>query len=133
MFKFICLLGIFVGLLSCTRDSNSDPNVFEGIYITNPGLDFSCALLPADKLPTLSISPFGINRYSLVLTTYIPEKSTTLFSDITLVGQQDKQLLTLNGSTIGSWGKSPFDDAKRLVRLQINNPDKQIYFIGQKK
>ncbi|MEP7322078.1 MAG: hypothetical protein ABI761_09165 [Saprospiraceae bacterium] len=132
--KSIAAFLLFVLFLSCQKSSLSDPNSIEGDYVTSAFLDPSCTAVEPGKLPTLKVFRSGQQNYDMVITRYLPVKSTTEISGIKLIEEGGEDKLVYQNKSAGSWKKvEGFGDQKILTISIQSDPTQFTYFVGQKK
>lgn len=102
--------------------------------MTSAFLDISCEAVETGKLPTLKVSKSGHQTYDMVITRYLPVKSTTEISGIKLIEEVGVDKLFYQNHNAGTWKKiQGFGDQKILtVSIQVE-PTQFTFFVGQKK
>lgn len=124
----VCLLAI-----SCQKESNSDPAILEGNYVTSPLLDFRCVALRPDQLPTLTVTRLSVNSFAISIKTVFPEKKTVVLQDISLAKATDGFNLIYKNQPAGDWKNVSYLDNKKILNVSINTPDEFIFFVGEKE
>jgi hypothetical protein len=129
---FVFLVAIMI--LSCQKSTLSDPNFIEGDYITNGLLDISCVAVEQGKLPMLTVSKVGQGTYDMVITRYLPVKSSTAFLGVKLIQEDGLDKLSYQNKNAGSWKKIEGFGDQKILTISIQSEPTQInYFAGVKK
>ncbi len=130
---------------ACSRSTDVSPTVageVAGTYLTNGFLDYLCIALPADKMPTATLTPESDATVTLTYLRRYPVEQSQTFPSLQLTRLTDKSIqLTRQGQVLGTiqtdraFNANGMERQALVLRVQANTRDPltAITFTGAKE
>lgn len=139
---FSTLLYLLAGCRSSNDVAPSLAGEVAGTYLTNGFLDYLCVALPADQMPTATLTPESDAAVTLTYLIKYPVVKPQTFAHLQLTRLPDKSIqLSQPGRVIGSiqvdraFNSNGMERQALVLRIQANISDTQtaITFTGAKE
>lgn len=130
---------------ACSRSNDVAPTLaseVSGTYLTNGFLDYLCIALPADQMPTATLTPETDAAVTLTYLTKYPTAQSQTFTHLQLTRLADNSIqLAQQGNVLGTvqtdraFNANGMERQALVLRVQANANDPQtaITFTGAKE